>query len=343
MGCGGSTESAETKEINERIKEDKKRLMREIKLLLLGAGESGKSTIAKQMKIIHLHGFDTEELTAYKPIVQSNVVECTRILVQAAIDLDMEIENESLANEYAEMDAIDTLLEKSMAADILTLWKDTGIQAAYAQRAKLQLPDSAKYVITNVDRISEASYMPTPDDVLRCRARTTGIHEIEFDVGKMHFRMVDVGGQRSERKKWVHCFQDVTAILFVVAMNAYDMKLYEDENVNRMHEAIQLFDEICNSKWFRNTAMVLFLNKSDLFKEKIEHVDLNVCFADYKGGKDYHNACGYLKEKFGALNRQPTKRIYTHITCATDTENIRYVFTAAKDIILSFSLGTAGF
>lgn len=85
-----------------------------------------------------------------------------------------------------------------------------------------------------------------------------------------HFRMVDVGGQRSERKKWVHCFQDVTAILFVVAMNSYDMRLYEDENVNRMHEAIQLFDEICNSKWFRSTALVLFLNKSDLFKEKIQ-------------------------------------------------------------------------
>ena len=81
----------------------------------------------------------------------------------------------------------------------------------------------------------------------------------------------------------MHCFQDVTAIIFVVAMNEFDMKLYEDENVNRMHEAIQLFDEICNSKWFQNTSMILFLNKKDLFEEKIQSVDLAVCFPEYKG------------------------------------------------------------
>jgi len=87
----------------------------------------------------------------------------------------------------------------------------------------------------------------------------------------------------------------VKAILFVVAMNSYDMRLYEDENVNRMHEAIQLFDEICNSKWFRSTALVLFLNKSDLFKEKIEKVDLKVCFADYAGGCNYTNGSNYMQ------------------------------------------------
>ncbi len=70
--------------------------------------------------------------------------------------------------------------------------------------------------------------------------------------------------------------------------------------MNRMHEAIQLFDEICNSKWFKSTSMILFLNKSvrfvpvevfccapvahrrcvqDLFKDKIQNVDMNVCFS----------------------------------------------------------------
>ena len=100
----------------------------------------------------------------------------------------------------------------------------------------------------------------------------------------MHFyRMVDVGGQRSERKKWIHCFQDVTAVIFCVAMSEYDLKLYEDETVNRMHESIKLFDEICNSRWFAETSIVLFLNKSDLFREKIKKVNLNVCFPDYQG------------------------------------------------------------
>ena len=84
--------------------------------------------------------------------------------------------------------------------------------------------------------------------------------------------MFDVGGQRNERKKWIHCFEGVTAVLFVAAISAYDQVLYEDENTNRMVEALNLFSEICNSNWFRDTAMILFLNKRDLFMEKIKKV-----------------------------------------------------------------------
>jgi hypothetical protein len=56
----------------------------------------------------------------------------------------------------------------------------------------------------------------------------SGIVETDFVHKGLHFRMVDVGGQRNERKKWIHCFQDVTAIIFVVAMSEYDLKLEED-------------------------------------------------------------------------------------------------------------------
>lgn len=92
-----------------------------------------------------------------------------------------------------------------------------------------------------------------------------------------------MGGQRSERKKWIHCFSGVTAVLFCCAMSEYDLKLYEDETVNRMDESLKLFEEICNSKWFLETAVILFLNKSDIFREKITKTDLSVCFPNYKG------------------------------------------------------------
>jgi len=51
-------------------------------------------------------------------------------------------------------------------------------------------------------------------------------------------------------------------------MSAYDRKLYEDEKINRMTETLNLFENICNSKWFRDISVILFLNKSDLFREK---------------------------------------------------------------------------
>jgi len=127
-------------------------------------------------------------------------------------------------------------------------------------------------------------------------------------------------------------------------MSEYDLKLYEDETVNRMHESIKLFDEICNSRWFTNTSIILFLNKSDIFKEKIKKIDLNVCFADYEGGLNYDSAADYIKDKFVSLNRDTVgKHVYPHITCATDTENIRFVFSAVKDIILHQALDASGF
>jgi GTPase SAR1 family protein len=95
--------------------------------------------------------------------------------------------------------------------------------------------------------------------------------------------MFDVGGQRSERKKWIHCFENVTAIIFLVAISEYDQVLIEDESVNRMQEALTLFDSICNSRWFEKTSTILFLNKTDLFKRKLPQSPLEDFFPDYRG------------------------------------------------------------
>ena len=102
--------------------------------------------------------------------------------------------------------------------------------------------------------------------------------------------MFDVGGQRSERKKWIHCFEGVTAIIFCVALSGYDLVLAEDEEMNRMMESMKLFDSICNNKWFVDTSIILFLNKKDLFAEKIRQSPLTVCFPEYKGKKGLDRA-----------------------------------------------------
>ena len=100
--------------------------------------------------------------------------------------------------------------------------------------------------------------------------------------------MFDVGGQRSERKKWIHCFEGVTAIIFCVALSGYDLVLAEDEEMNRMMESMKLFDSICNNKWFVETSIILFLNKKDLFEQKIKYSPLSICFPEYKG-RFFHN------------------------------------------------------
>ena len=158
-------------------------------------------------------------------------------------------------------------------------------QHCFSRSREYQLNDSAAYYLNQLDRIASPHYVPTQQDVLRTRVKTTGIIETQFTFKGLHFKMFDVGGQRSERKKWIHCFEGVTAIIFCVALSGYDLVLAEDEEMNRMMESMKLFDSICNNKWFVETSIILFLNKKDLFEEKIRHSPLTICFPEYKGKK----------------------------------------------------------
>ncbi|KMS93624.1 hypothetical protein BVRB_029600, partial [Beta vulgaris subsp. vulgaris] len=155
-----------------------------------------------------------------------------------------------------------------------------------------------------IDEVCSPTYCPTEDDILRSRVRTSGIVETEFEIENSRFQMFDVGGQRNERKKWIHCFDSVTAVIFVAAMNDYDQVLYEDGTTNRMQEALQLFGDIVNSEWFQSTPVILFLNKSDLFAEKIKLVHLNVCFPQYFGQQEFEPCAQYIKQAFEVSEQQ---------------------------------------
>jgi len=343
MGCTPSRgKDTTTKQLDAEIEEARQRQKNHVKLLLLGAGESGKSTIAKQMKIIHLNGFTDEERKDFKSIIWSNVVGSIRVLVEAAQNLNIPLNEMETSRRVLDEDYFSGELTPSIAQDVKTLWSDPGIKKTFARSSEFQLNDSAEYYFNEIDRIGREDYTPTVQDVLRSRAKTTGIIETEFSVDKTHFTLVDVGGQRSERRKWMHCFQDVTAVIFCVALSGYDLKLYEDETTNRMHEALKLFKDICNTKWFADTAIILFLNKKDIFEKKIKKVPLTVCFPDFTGNNTYEDASQYIEDQFLAQNENPRKLIYTHKTCATDTDNITVVFKAVQDIILNKILDRLG-
>uniref|UniRef100_A0A8V1A9P8 Guanine nucleotide-binding protein G(i) subunit alpha-2 n=1 Tax=Gallus gallus TaxID=9031 RepID=A0A8V1A9P8_CHICK len=325
MGCTVSAEDKAAAErsrmIDRNLREDGEKAAREVKLLLLGAGESGKSTIVKQMKIIHEDGYSEEECRQYKAVVYSNTIQSIMAIIKAMGNLQIDFGDSSRADDARQLFAL----------------------ACFNRSREYQLNDSAAYYLNDLERIARADYIPTQQDVLRTRVKTTGIVETHFTFKDLHFKMFDVGGQRSERKKWIHCFEGVTAIIFCVALSAYDLVLAEDEEMNRMHESMKLFDSICNNKWFTDTSIILFLNKKDLFEEKIVHSPLTICFPEYTGANKYDEAAGYIQSKFEDLNkRKDTKEIYTHFTCATDTKNVQFVFDAVTDVIIKNNLKDCG-
>jgi len=313
------------------------------KLLLLGAGESGKSTLFKQMITLYGKGYNEDDRKSYTSIVMSNTMQAIKTLSEKSpqygpVQPGTAMESKKVIDHAKE----DTIIDSNLAKHIYTLWNDTGIQATYEQKSSFQITDSCKYFMDRIQVIGAPDYIPDEQDLLRTRVRTTGIVENAFEIDGNQFRMFDVGGQRNERKKWIHCFEAVTAVLFVAAISAYDQVLYEDEKTNRMVEALNLFEEICNSRWFRNTAIILFLNKRDIFQEKVEKISLRVCFPEYRGKDDYDEGIEFLMETFESRNKSNDKQIYTHVTCATDKDNISKVFNAVKDIIIRRSLNEAG-
>jgi len=342
MGCVSSTpESKHSSDIDKAINDDRKRIKSEVKILLLGPGESGKSTIFKQMKIIQDNGgYTNQELMEYKYVVFANCISQMKCIVEAGEKLNITIadpSNKGALQRLSDCGAGGDAWSMQMSRDIKSLWADRGVRDIYSMRDKhFQLNDCAAYFFDNVERFAESNYIPTQDDVLRARVRTTGIQEAEFKFEELRFRMLDVGGQRSERRKWIHCFDAVTAVMFCVALSEYDQMLREDPTQNRMKESLSLFDEVLNSVWFKNSSFILFLNKTDLFKEKIARVDLNTCWPEYTGGCNFDNASAFIKQQFLDQNKDHNKqhKIYWHFTCAISTENIEFVFKCVRETVL---------
>ncbi|TXT08819.1 hypothetical protein VHUM_02947 [Vanrija humicola] len=342
---GKGSKSNNSNAIDRQLEDDSKKLKKECKILLLGSGESGKSTIVKQMKIIHQNGYSRDELLQFKTVVHKNVLDSAQALVMAMRKLGVDPEDPTNRTHA------DRILEYRMEADapvpteifraIEALWHDPIIPVVMDRSSEFYLMDSATYFFANIRRISEPGYVPDEADVLRARTKTTGITETRFNMGQLSIHMFDVGGQRSERKKWIHCFEAVTSIIFCVALSEYDQVLLEENGQNRMQESLVLFESVINSRWFLRTSVILFLNKIDIFKQKLPKVPLVNYFPEYTGGADINKAAKYILWRFTQTNRARLS-VYPHLTQATDTSNISLVFAAVKETILQNALRDSG-
>ncbi|KAK6623832.1 hypothetical protein RUM44_010688 [Polyplax serrata] len=292
-----------------------------IKILLLGAGESGKSTLVKQMKIIHSDGFAKEELLSFRPTVMDNLLASMKYVLSGMGLLRINLETsknkiyaQTILSSKTCFDA-DFQMLPSIAEALQTLWNDMGVKLAVARGYEYQLNDSALYLFENMERICSEKYVPTSTDVLRARVRTNGILETNFRINDTIITMLDVGGQRSQRRKWIYCFENVKAVLFVVALSGYDMTLIEDPQVNRLEESLSLFSQIVNNRHLRHY------------------------FPDYKG-KDYDvdNAALFIQHKLSSKNLNSAKLIYTHYCTATDTSNVQVVFQVVMDTVMRDNL-----
>jgi GTPase SAR1 family protein len=305
-----------------------------VRVLLLGAGGSGKSTLFKQFKNIYGAGLPEDERELLKDSIYINVIQGIKVLV-AQSDTYGPIAPE-LAESRAAVEALrnEGPIDEAVGAHIKALWADAGIQTTFQKRTQYNFFDSEDYYFSRLDDIMKADYIPTHQDCLRCRVSTTGIVTETYSIDGTIFSVTDVGGQRSERKRWANCLKNLDAVCFVCSLSAYTRTLYEDADVNRLQEAMDLFEVICNSDWFESVSKFVFLNKADLFRDILPEIPLNTFFKQYEGANEFEPCVEFLKEQFNERNYADSE-LNIYVTCATDADNIKEVFGTCKDKMLA--------
>lgn len=338
-----------------------------VKILLLGTGNSGKSTILKQFKIMHTED-GLGDGADYKFLISQNIIRGITILVQGGQDLES-VKTEWLSEtiEYSELLRANSGIEiwgtlnvrgneMSVSEMCKVVWQDPAVQETLKHESKLPMLEvPIGYFMEHMDRIEKVDYIPSRDDILQCRARTTGVVGFEFALDGVMCRMLDVGGQRNERKKWISHFDDVTAMLFLVSLSEFDKVCMEDNTLNRLQDALNVFKTIVDCPYFEETNIILFLNKKDLFEEKIKTVNFSKFFPEYEGPNEYTPCVDFISNQFVKLFNEAKERnssgndptnggsdIFPFQTMATNTENVRTVFNMCKHIIFKANLESTG-
>eukprot|EP01083_Nonionella_stella_P108066 313837_1 len=329
------------------------------KILFLGPGGSGKSTIFKQLQWLHLDGFTERDAKNLKRHIFAQTVQQMKVAVmfhesqdeRTSVEDDSKLEDaKSIVKGYK--DQCQTWIDAEMADATQYIWQnDDQIKNIFDHLEhdvfKMQLIDeTTQYFWDNIDRLKQPDYIPNDDDILHVRSRTTGVADKLFRVKATNFHIFDVGGQKSERRKWIHFFNEVDAVLFVISLACYDQLMYQDTSTNCMTDSLELFEDIANNPHFDDTHMILFLNKKDLFEKKIRKVPITACpdfddFNEFDHGSeapnpnDFEQTTAFIKHKFKALRHKKDKQIYAHLTYAMDRKNIDRVFVDVDRIIFT--------
>ncbi|KAJ2989855.1 hypothetical protein NUW54_g8654 [Trametes sanguinea] len=242
------------------------------------------------------------------------------------------------------------------AEDMITLWNDPTIKALLRAQG-IRIEDMPGFFLDSIARVTHPKYVPTDDDILRARLKTLGVSEHRFTIkegfpgsSSRDLRIYDVGGHRSLRAAWAPFFDDMNAILFLAPLSGFDQVLAEDESVNRLicptatpsamqEDSVLLWKSICSNPLLGKTDLILFLNKIDIFRAKLE---AGIQFGQYiisygNRPNDYDNTSAYMRRKFGQIHREyspQARTFYCHFTTVTDTKSTSAVLIDIQESIM---------
>lgn len=227
--------------------------------------------------------------------------------------------------------------------DIVALWNDRTVREILKKR-KIRLEELPGFYLNDLDRVASLRYLPSDDDVLKARLKTVGVSEYRFHMeagseSGTEWRIIDVGGSRSQRQKWVPFFEDVDAIIFLAPISGFDQTLVEDRSVNRLEDSVLLWKAVCTNQLLAKVSLVLFLNKCDILASKLQS---GIRLAKYvrsfgERANDSETAEKYFRSKFNAIHREHStipRKFYGFCTSVTDTTTTMGILASVRDMVV---------
>eukprot|EP01102_Stenamoeba_stenopodia_P013924 TRINITY_DN4574_c0_g1_i1.p1 TRINITY_DN4574_c0_g1~~TRINITY_DN4574_c0_g1_i1.p1 ORF type:complete len:355 (-),score=53.82 TRINITY_DN4574_c0_g1_i1:131-1195(-) len=353
----GSCESAEEKEatklsrdIDRTLKHDNRKVIqRRIDLLLLGSPGSGTGLLRRQIKLLYCDGWTDDEKATLRKVIHSKLFVWMHNFVEACRGFGIEIKDaksREIAEEFERMDlskTTDLVLDDEMASKIERLWGDSSIIEAYDRWAQLNPSETAEvsHFFYSIHRLV-GDFLVTEEDCIMANVRSTRVEDQEFGFVNSHLRLVDGTGCRGRPKKWMHCFQNVLAVVFFVALAEFDLPLPEDPCVFRLWKELKNFKTMADCEGFAKCAIIVILNQKDIFEEKLRTgASLQKVFPEYQGSTA-EDAINFVRDKFVSQSTSG-RDIYTNYTNARSVEYVKLIFAAVQNVLLGARFEDDGF
>jgi len=245
----------------------------------------------------------------------------------------------------------DVIWNEKLIKKVTEVWNEEAVQNAW-RNGKESILVQMDYLMENFQKYLSPDYTPTNDDILRARQRSTGENSYSFEDESNVWNLVDLGGQLSERPKWESVLnKPIHAVIFFIAIDEFDIPNPESKTVSqsptKLSLAISILSEILNGSFVtdRKLSRIVFLNKSDIFQEKIKDHKRFAEFKknlEYSGNQTFDNCSKHIEDKIQACITSDDLPTHTHVVCALNTETMTKVTQDIKMTIITSSLKDMG-
>lgn len=323
--------------IDRRLEEDATWLRRETKVVLMGAANSGKELIMRQMKVLYADGYPKDERLNFRYAVRSTV----RLLIHAIIDLikDTGISlsgplEEDFAILLHEVETVDIAHITPAAVDsVQNIWDSDIFSTLYVRNFEIDFPQYSPYFANEIQRIAADDYIPIEADIIRLNHSMGGIKELRFAWDELDVHLFNISGYIPEqfRKRWFHQLDNATALVYTVDISTYDRPYLGQPTSSQLQADFLDFDAWANSPAFANSSIILVLNNFSRFREKLAHSPLRTFFPDFEatGEADREmEARQYVLQRFKELNRNKLS-IYSYWVDLDMSDN-QHLYAALK-------------